>query len=173
MSLNVYDILYPLLDQGLHNMEQWLHLLEEHAQAQGLDAEVLLSARLAPDMFEFRRQIQIAADHAKAGMAYLSGSELPRYADDEKTVSELVERLQRTRGLLHGFTREAFVGAEDRAIQVVYPWATLDFGGLHYLHYWVIPNFMFHLTTAYAILRHHGLALGKAQFLGPREGYAG
>ena len=173
MSLNVYDVLYPLLSQELHNLEQWLKAAETHAQAHGSPVEALLTARLAPDMFDLRRQVQIASDHAKAAMVHLSGTELPRYPDEEKTTAELIARLARTRDFLDGFNREAFIGAEDRAIQLVYPWATLDFGGLHYLHYWVIPNFMFHVTTAYAILRHQGLELGKAQFLGPREGYTG
>ncbi len=167
MSISVFDILHPLLLQHLRNMEVWLDKIEQHCQQQSVEPGVYLSARLHPEMFEFRRQLQIACDHAKGAMARLTGSELPTYPDNEQTTSELKQRIQKTSAFVTSFQRGDFTGAEERTIQLTYPWQTYDFNGLTYLHYWVLPNFLFHVNMAYAILRQAGLNIGKVDYLGP------
>ncbi len=169
MSLSLYDVVQPLLTQHLSNLSHLLEKLQTHTASSPERAEQILSARLAPDMFDLRRQIQIATDHAKATMARLAGCELPSYPDTEKTIEELQARLRRTLDFVLSFTRPTFDGAEDRNVQMVYPWATYDFTGLRFVHYWAIPNFMFHVNMAYAILRQQGVSVGKADNLGPNE----
>lgn len=169
MSLSLYDVVQPLLTQHLSNLSHLLEKLKTHTASSADRAEQILSARLAPDMFDLRRQIQIATDHAKGTMARLAGCELPSYPDTEKTIEELQGRLQRTLDFVLSFARPTFDGAEDRNVQMVYPWATYDFTGLRFVHYWAIPNFMFHVNMAYAILRHQGVSVGKADYLGPNE----
>lgn len=166
MTFTVYDVSIPVFQQALKSLAGLLVKAEAHAAENDIDIASLLDAKLAPDMFSLTRQIQIATDHAKGAAARLAGVEMPAYADTEKTVAELQARLQKTQDFIAGLKPEQFVGAEALAIKLVYPWATYDFTGQRYLTYWALPNFFFHVTTAYNILRHQGVKIGKADFLG-------
>lgn len=166
MAFTTYDASVPVFRQMLGSLSALLEKAEAHAKANGMDVTELLEARLAPDMFTFTRQIQIACDHAKGCVARLADVELPKFDDTEKTVAELQERIRKTLDFVSGVPREQFAGAEDRDIKLVFPWATYDFKGSRYLTYWALPNFFFHATTAYDLLRHKGVAIGKADFLG-------
>lgn len=166
MAFTTYDASVPVFQQMLKNLSALLLKAEAHAGEKGVDINSMLDARLAPDMFPFSKQIQIATDHAKGACARLTGVEIPRYEDTEKTVAELQARLNKTLDFIATFKPEQFAGAEVRDIRLVFPWATYDFTGQRYLTYWALPNFFFHVTTAYDILRHQGVPIGKADFLG-------
>lgn len=166
MAFTIYDASVPVFRQMLKNLSEILGKAEAHAAEKGVDAATLLNASLAPDMFNCVRQIQIATDHAKGATARLAGLEIPKYEDKETTVAELKARIQKTLDFMVSVTPSQFADAELREIKLVFPWATYDFTGQRYLTYWALPNFFFHATTAYDILRHQGVALGKADFLG-------
>ena len=138
----------------------------EHARAKSFDASVLVNARLAPDMFTLAQQVQIACDHAKNGVARLTGQEPPRFPDDEKTLEELKARIAKTIAYLESAPANAFSGAEERKITVSLPGdLVLEIKGGDYLRDWALPHFYFHVVTAYDILRHNGVALGKRDYL--------
>jgi uncharacterized protein len=140
-------------------------LLDKAAAQFGADADALVEARLAPDMFPLSRQVQIACDFAKSGSAYLSGREPPRFEDDEKTLAELKARIAKTIAYVREAPASAFEGAETRQIvQPLFQGRRLEADGLHYLKDWNLTNFYFHVTTAYAILRHKGVEIGKPDF---------
>lgn len=166
MAFTTYDASVPVFRQMLGSLSALLEKAESHAKASCMDVNELLEARLAPDMFTFTRQIQIACDHAKGCVARLAGVELPKFDDTEKTVAELQERIRKTLEFVNSVSPEQFSGAEDRDIKLVFPWATYDFKGSRYLTYWALPNFFFHATTAYDLLRQKGVPIGKADFLG-------
>lgn len=168
MALTMHDACIPVLQQMLKSLSSLLEKAEAHAVEKGLDVAVLLNASLAPDMFNFTRQVQIATDHAKGAAARLAGVEIPRYEDSESTVAELQARIFKTLEFISSLRPEQFEGAESRSIEMVFPWATYNFSGQRYLSYWVLPNFFFHVTTAYNILRSRGVQLGKVDFLGPQ-----
>ncbi|MFP5429493.1 MAG: DUF1993 family protein [Gammaproteobacteria bacterium] len=166
MAFSTYDASVPVFRQMLGSLSTLLEKAESHAKSSCMDVNDLLEARLAPDMFTFTRQIQIACDHAKGCVARLAGVELPKFEDTEKSVAELQERIRKTLEFVDSVSPERFLGAEDRDIKLVFPWATYDFKGSRYLTYWALPNFFFHATTAYDLLRHKGVPIGKADFLG-------
>lgn len=166
MAFTIRDASIPIYKRGLRTLLHLLERAEAHAAANNTDIAALLDARLAPDMFDFKKQVQIATDHAKGGAARLAGVEPPKFLDTETTVAELKVRVQATIDYINGVDPELFVGAESRDIKLVYPWATYDFTGEKFLTYWSLPNFFFHVTTAYNILRANGVAIGKADFLG-------
>lgn len=166
MAFTIRDASIPVYKRGLRTMLHLLTRAEEHAQANGVDINALLNAKLAPDMFDFKKQIQIATDHAKGGAARLAGVEPPKFLDNETSVAELRVRVQAILDYVDSLDAALFDGAEDRDIQLVFPWATYDFKGAKFLTYWSLPNFFFHLTTAYALLRANGVPVGKADFLG-------
>lgn len=166
MNFSIYEASVPVFRQMLGSLSSLLHKAEAHAKANCMDVNELLEASLAPDMFSFTRQIQIACDHAKGCAARLAGVDNPKFEDTEKTVAELQERIRKTLAFVNSVSAEQFVGAEDRDIQLVFPWATYDFKGSRYLTYWALPNFFFHATTAYDLLRYKGVPVGKADFLG-------
>jgi hypothetical protein len=169
MSFSTYDASVPALRQMLKSLNHFLDKAEAHAAEKNIDVKTLLTAKLAPDMFDFTRQIQIACDHAKGAVGRLAGLELPKHEDVETTVAELKARVQSVQDFIATAKPEQFVDAEDKAIQLVYPWATYDFTGRSYLMNYALPNFYFHATTAYDILRHQGVALGKVDFLTGRS----
>ncbi len=158
------------VDVFAHSLSALSVVLEKglaHASAKKFDPSVLVNARLAPDMFPLSRQVQIAADISKNSVARLAGLEPPRFEDNEKTIEELRARIARTVDYLKGVPASAFEGAEDRDIRVpAGPEKFLDFKGLAFVQRWAIPNVFFHITTAYAILRHNGVDIGKRDFLG-------
>ena len=166
MTFSIYEDSVPVFRQMLGSLSSLLHKAEAHAKANCMDVNELLEASLAPDMFSFTRQIQIACDHAKGCAARLAGVDNPKFEDTEKTVAELQERIRKTLEIVNSVKPDQFAGAEDRDIQLVFPWATYDFKGSRYLTYWALPNFFFHATTAYDLLRYKGVPVGKADFLG-------
>jgi hypothetical protein len=166
MAIDVYDQLVPVMHRMLTNLSGILQKAESYAQARRIEPNALLQARLYPDMFPLTRQVQLATDFAKGAAARLSGSEVPKWEDTEQTFAELQARIQRGRDYLGSFRRESFAGAEERAIEIKVPSRTLKFTGKEYLLSFALPNFYFHVTMAYAILRHNGLEIGKLDFLG-------
>lgn len=166
MAFTIRDASIPIYKRGLRTLLHLLNRAEEHSQANNLDINTLLGAKLAPDMFDFKKQVQIATDHAKGGAARLAGLEPPTFLDNETGVAELRVRVQAILDYIDGIDASLFEGAEDRDIKLVYPWATYEFKGAKFLTYWSLPNFFFHVTTAYALLRANGVPLGKADFLG-------
>jgi len=163
--MSLYEACIPQMSKMLENLSVWLDKAAASAEARGFDPQVLLSARLAPDQFALTRQIQTAADTAKFAGARLTGKEPPSHPDTETSFDELRDRLKSTVEFLRGLTAEDFKGAAER--EIVLPFlpnmATL---GTDYFNEFVLPNFYFHATTAYAILRHNGVDLGKRDFIG-------
>lgn len=166
MTFTIRDASIPIYKRGLKNLDAILVKAEGHAVAHGIDMGTLLDARLAPDMFDLKRQVQIACDHAKGGAGRLAGVELPKHEDSETTVAQLRERIAKTLAFINSIDAAKFDGAEDRDLVLKFPWATYEFTGSKFLTAYSLPNFYFHLTTAYAILRANGVPLGKADFLG-------
>ncbi len=166
MSSSLYDLSVPVFSHKLNNLRQILKKALAQAEARKIDPAVLVQARLAPDMFPLVRQVQIATDQAKGCAARLAGGEPPRYEDKETTFAEIDERIGRTVAFLGTLKKQDFEGAEDRRIHLPVRDHTAELVGLPYLLHFAYPNFYFHLTTAYAILRHHGIEIGKGDFLG-------
>ncbi|MCC2638806.1 MAG: hypothetical protein K0Q68_2525 [Moraxellaceae bacterium] len=166
MAFTIYDASVPVFQQTLSSLLVLLDKVEEHAAEKGIEAASLLNASLAPDMFNFIRQIQIATDHAKGCAARLAGLEIPKYEDNETTVAELRARIRKTLDFIGSVQAGQCAGAETRELKLVFPWATYEFTGQRYVTYWALPNFFFHAVTAYDILRQRGVPVGKADFLG-------
>ncbi len=165
-SLSMYQASIPVFRQKLDCLAAILKKAEAHAAEKKIDPSVLLQTRLFPDMFPLVRQVQITADTAKGGAANLAGVEAPRFEDVETTFAELADRIQRTQRYIGGFRPEQIDDTEDKDINVTLGGHKITFKGRQYLLGFVMPNFYFHLTTAYAILRHSGVEVGKRDFLG-------
>jgi hypothetical protein len=146
-------------------LSAFLTKAEQQAKAKGYDPNVLLNDRLAPDMFTLTRQVQIAADHAKGCMARLAGHTPEAIEDTETSFAQLQARIAKVIGIVEGYTEAQLEGSETRDITVKIPNSELKFKGLDYVNTWAMPNFYFHITMAYAILRHNGIELGKLDFL--------
>ena len=169
MKITVPAVTVDLFANSLSSLSVLLEKGLAHTTARKFDPSVLVNARLAPDMFPLARQVQIACDLAKNSVARLAAIEPPRFEDNEKTIEELRARVARTIDYLKGVPASAFEGAEDRDIRVpAGPDKFLDFKGLDFIQRWAIPNVFFHITTAYAILRHNGVDIGKRDFIGSR-----
>jgi hypothetical protein len=166
MTISAYFTAFTTASRGLANADAILDKAVASAESRKFDPAILLTARLAPDMFTFTRQIQIACDHGKGMMARLGGVENPKFEDKEASFPELKARIARTLEFVRSVPEAGFAGCEDRDLVVQAGPRTLEFKGLPYLVGYAIPNFYFHLTTAYAILRHNGVPLGKTDFLG-------
>jgi len=152
----------------LKNLDAWLQKAAAHGQSKNFDPDVLAQARLAPDQYALVQQVQSACDAAKYAAAYLSGQKAPSHPDTEKTLSELRARLDKCVQYLGTFKAGDFTGAEER--RVAPPWMEGNsVRGEQYLQRLAVPNFYFHVTTAYAILRHNGVDLGKRDFIGVRS----
>jgi hypothetical protein len=167
MKITMYEASVKPGIRMMTNLAAVLGKAAQHAEARKIDPAVFVGARLAPDMFPLSRQVQIASDTAKIGPSRLAGVTPPPYEDDEKTIPELIERARKTIAYLKTLSPAQFEGAEDREIR----WKTPVVGervmmGLPYLLHQVLPNLHFHCTTAYAILRHNGVELGKMDYLG-------
>jgi len=162
----MYQASIPQFQRMLGNLASILEKAESWAVEKKLDPAVLLNLRLAPDMFPLKRQLQIATDSAKGCAARLAGVDIPSYPDTEETFAELKARLQKTIDFLASFTPAQIDGSEEKSIILNFPSMELKFSGRDYLFQFVQPNFYFHLTTAYAILRHNGLDIGKMDFIG-------
>lgn len=166
MSLSMYHASIPVFVRMLGNLSAILHKAEAYATERKIEPGVLLGARLAPDMHPLVRQVQIATDSVKGCAARLAGIEVPRYEDSESSFAEVQARIGKTQAFLQSIAAAQIDGSEDKPITLNFPGMELKFSGQDYLLNFVLPNFYFHLTTAYAILRHNGLAIGKMDFLG-------
>ncbi len=167
MDLTMHQASVPPLRRTLANLTAVLGKGLAHAEARGFDPAVLVSSRLYPDMFPLARQVQIASDLARRGVARLAGVEAPPLADTETSLPELIDRLQHSIAYLDGFSAEQINGSEERSITVpIGQGETLTMEGWPFLSVFVLPNVYFHTTTAYAILRHNGVVLGKRDFIG-------
>ncbi len=167
MSQSLFDASVSSILRSLGNLDHCLELAAQHAEANKIDPAVLLASRLYPDMFALTRQVQIVSDNAKGCVARLTATEAPKYADTEATFAELRARLQKTIDYVKGATAQQFSGSDTRPIEVKFPNQTLNFkDGWDYLLSFALPNIAFHFTTAYAILRHNGVKLGKGDYLG-------
>lgn len=167
MSITMHSASAPAFIKMLGNMQHWLEAARLHAQDKKFDSSVYLTMRLAPDMLPFTKQIQIASDAAKGCMARLAGREVPAWEDKEATLEELVARIQRTIDYVASVPAAELEGSETR--EIVIPRRTGDplrFNGEHFLRHWSLPNFYFHVGMSYALLRHAGVSLGKADYLG-------
>jgi hypothetical protein len=156
----------PIFGRMLGNLRVWLDKAEAHATARRFDPTNYLGLRLAPDMLPLVRQIQIASDTAKGCASRLAGLEVPKWADDEASLDDLRERVRRTIEHVQGIPAAAIDGSEAREIVVPLRQGELRFSGEDYLRHFALPNFYFHVTTAYALLRHAGVDLGKRDYLG-------
>ncbi|MDC0680821.1 MULTISPECIES: DUF1993 domain-containing protein [Sorangium] len=168
MTISMYQASVPVLVRMLGNLSAILTKAAAYAEAKKIEPRVLLDARLAPDMLSLTRQVQIATDSAKGCGARLAAVDLPKYEDNEASFDELQARIAKTVAFLKSLRPEQIDGSEDRDVSIPARDQTLQFKGLVYLLNFVLPNFYFHVTTAYAILRHNGLDIGKMDFLGAR-----
>lgn len=166
MTLSMYHASIPVFVRMLNNLAAILAKAEAHAQARRIDPAVFLQSRLAPDMYPLVRQVQVATDLAKGCAARLAGVEAPRYADTETTFDELQARLRRCVEHLRDYAAERLDGTEERPIVLEFPGVRLEYRGQDYLLNFAMPNFYFHVTMAYGILRHLGVELGKVDFVG-------
>jgi hypothetical protein len=162
----MYSMSVPVFAKTLGNLFAILDKAAAHAEAKKIDPAVLLAARLYPDMFSLTKQVQVACDFAKGTVARLAGEEPPKYDDNETTIEALKARIARTVDYVQGFQAARFAGAEERDVPMKIRDQTLSFKGLPYLAHMALPNFFFHATTAYDILRHNGVELGKRDFIG-------
>jgi hypothetical protein len=167
MTISLYQASVPAFIRALNNLAAILEKGAAHAQARKIDDSVLLNSRLFPDMFPLVRQVQIATDTARSGAGRLAGVEFPAYEDKEATFQELALRIHNTIGFLQSLQPAQIDGAEDKTISWQTRSSTKNMQGLPYLMNHLLPNVYFHITTAYGILRHNGVELGKKDFLGP------
>ena len=166
MSISMSSASLPILSSMLDNLSHFLDKAQKNADARKFDPSVLTQYRLAPDMLPFTRQVLIACDAAKNGIARLAGVEAPKFDDTESTLAELKDRIRKTRDWLATVPAEKLDGTEDKDITFpVGREATRTLKGEAYLKHWMLPNFFFHVTMAYAILRHNGVELGKSDYL--------
>lgn len=166
MTISMYSASVPTFIRTLTNLAGILEKAQAHAETKKFKPEVLLNARLFPDMFALTRQVQIASDFAKGTVARLAGIEPPAYADTESSFAELIARVQKTVDFLKTIKAEQVDGSENRDIVLKMHTGELKFKGEVYLTQFSLPNFYFHATTAYAILRHNGIEIGKMDFIG-------
>jgi len=166
MTISMYHTSVPSLIRALNNLAAILEKGAAHAEAQKIDPTVLINSRLYPDMFPLARQVQIASDVARRGVARLAGLEAPAVEDNETTFAQLIDRLHTTNAYLKTLKPEQIDGSEEKSITLPVGGETMTFEGLPYLLHFILPNVYFHVTTAYGILRHCGVELGKGDYLG-------
>jgi hypothetical protein len=167
VTISISDQL-AVFSRMLSNLDNILTKAEADCEARKIDPQVYINGRLAPDMLPLTRQVQIMTDQVKGGASRLAGQEPPKWPDEEKTFADLHARLKKAIDHAKTFKPADFEGAETRAVELKFPNATFSFTGKDYFLGFVIPNFYFHYTTAYAILRHNGVQIGKGDFLGNR-----
>ena len=166
MPLSMYQASVPTFVQILTALSGVLDKAQAFAAAKKCDPGVLLAARLAPNMFALTQQVQIACDFAKGATARLAGTEVPSWPDHEKTFAELQQRIKKTTDFVQTFKPAQIDGSEERDVKLSVGGQPVTFKGQPYLIHFVLPNFYFHATTAYVILRHNGVELGKRDFVG-------
>jgi len=162
----LYQESVPVLTSFLTNLQAILQKAQQHVSEHKLDEAALLQARLFPDMFPFVRQVQIACDAAKGGVARLAGVEIPKFPDVETSFAELISRVEQTRAFVASVPVQAFESSAERQIVLQFGDWRREFNGADFLRTWSLPNFYFHITTAYGLLRHNGVGLGKMDYLG-------
>jgi uncharacterized protein len=165
MAISIYDIAVPVFRQHLDALDAIIDKLAAHAAARKIEPSVFLTARLYPDMFAFTRQVQIATDAAKGAAARLSGQAIPSYPDTETTIPELKERIAKTLAYVGSINPEQMQGADTKRLTIKIGPNELELTGLDFLLHHALPNFFFHCTTAYDILRHNGLEIGKRDYM--------
>jgi uncharacterized protein len=166
MNISMHAMSHGVFKRAL---TQLLHVMEKgvmSAKTRSFDTGVLISSRLAPDMLPFTKQIQLTSDFAKNSMARLAGVDPPKFEDNETTMDELVARVKKTLDYIDTVPASALEGSETRDIKIPLRDRTVEFKGLEFLQVWAIPNFFFHHVTAYNLLRHNGVDIGKRDFLG-------
>jgi len=166
MSLTMSGASVPMFNQYLVALAHLLEKAEAHAQAGKIDPSALLQARLFPDMFPLTSQVQFACDFAKGAVARLAGVPVPSYEDNEKSFAELKARIAKTLDFVNSIEANRIDGSESRDIRMMFAGQPLAFKGEPYLIGFALPSFVFHVTTAFGILRHNGVNIGKADFLG-------
>ena len=166
MSISMYQVSVPVFVKTLSNLASILDKGADFAAARKIDPSVLLGYRLAPDMLNLTRQVQIAADHAKRASARLAGTEPPVYEDNEASFVDLKARIDKTIAFVNSLKPGQIDGSEARDITLKIGGSSQTLGGQTYLLHNALPNFFFHVTTAYAILRHCGVGVGKKDFIG-------
>jgi len=166
MKISMYALSHDVFKKSLGQLQ---HVMEKgiaNAKARNFDTSVLVGARLAPDMLPFSKQIQLTSDFAKNSMARLAGIDPPKFEDNETTMEELLARVKKTLEYIDTVPATALEGSETRDIRIPLRDRTVEFKGLPFLQHWALPNFFFHFVTAYNVLRHNGVDIGKRDFLG-------
>ena len=166
MSISVYDQSIARMIHMLKNLDNIVSKAETYAEERNIEPSALLRARLFPTMYDFIFQVQVATDLSKGCAARLSGTEIPKWEDDEDTFADVHERIKKALDFLGNIKPEQLEGSESKALVVQLGSHTVNFTGQSYLLGFVLPNFYFHLTTAYNLMRHNGLDLGKRDFVG-------
>ncbi len=166
MALSMYDLSIPVFSRGLGQLTHVLEKSLAHAKAHDVDPQTLVDARLAPDMLTLAGQIQRASDASKLGAARIAGITAPSFADEEKTYDELLARVAKTAAYLATIDRALIDGHEDRPVTIKAREGEAHFTAARYLLQFALPNFFFHVTTAYDVLRHKGMPIGKMDYLG-------
>ena len=166
MKISMYALSHDVFKKSLGQLQ---HVMEKgiaNAKTRNFDTSVLVGARLAPDMLPFSKQIQLTSDFAKNSMARLAGIDPPKFEDNETTMEELLARVKKTLEYIDTVPATALEGSETRDIRIPLRDRTVEFKGLPFLQHWALPNFFFHFVTAYNVLRHNGVDIGKRDFLG-------
>lgn len=164
MQNNIYAYTVPVFVKMLGGLKNVLAKAEQHAKEMGMSEEEFLNDALAPDMFPLKKQVQVATDNAKGASARLSGKEIPKMEDSEQTFAELGQRIDKTVAFLKSITEEEFAGAEN--VKVTLPYFPGKYmTGMEYVLEYALPNFLFHVTTAYGIIRKNGVPVGKADYI--------
>jgi len=166
MKISMHAMSHDVFKRALTQLQFVMEKAVANAKARNFDTSVLVGARLAPDMLPFARQVQLASDFAKNSMARLAGIDPPKFEDTETTMDELFVRVKKTLDFIDSVPSASVDGSEERDIKIVLRDRTVEFKGLAFLQHWAIPNFFFHHVTAYNLLRHNGVDVGKKDFLG-------
>ena len=166
MNISMHAMSYDVFKRALSQLQYVMEKAVASAKARNFETGVLVNARLAPDMLPFARQVQLASDFAKNSMARLAGLDPPKFEDTETTMDELFARVKKTLDFIDSVPASALEGCETRDIKIALRDRTVEFKGLAFLQNWAIPNFFFHHVTAYNLLRHNGVDIGKRDFLG-------
>ena len=166
MTITLHSATVPVFTRMLGNLAGWLDKADAHAAAKKFDSAVYLGLRLAPDMLPFSKQVQIACDAAKFAVSRVAGVDAPKFDDTEASIADLQERIRKTAAFIESVPAAQIDGCEDKDVVVPRRDGSMTLKGEAYLKHFATPNFYFHITTAYALLRHNGVELGKGDFLG-------
>ena len=166
MKISMHAMSYDVFKRALMQLQHVMEKAVANAEARKFETGVLVGARLAPDMLPFARQVQLTSDFAKNSMARLAGIDAPKFEDNETTMDELFARVKKTIDFIDSVPAASLEGSETRDIKIPLRDRTVEFKGLAFLQHWAIPNFFFHHVTAYNLLRHNGVDIGKRDFLG-------